>query len=124
MFLNEHQFPSLNQVINDSKLHWSVYHSQKKLHTLIVKTEAKRLWCGRPPISEKVVVRCDWQYPRSKGRGKDPDNISFAIKYLLDGLVAAGVIPDDGPAQIESIHHYFAYHKEKGYGVTITLYGL
>ena len=32
----------------------------------------------------------------AKNKRKDPDNICFAKKYILDGLVAAGILPTDG----------------------------
>lgn len=42
-----------------------------------------------------------------KDRRKDPDNLlSGAIKCLLDGLVKAGVLPNDGQRQIRGIGGY------------------
>lgn len=44
---------------------------------------------------EKYPIRLHfhWYCPNRK---KDPDNISFAKKFLLDGMVCAGLIPNDG----------------------------
>lgn len=32
---------------------------------------------------------------KHKNKRKDPDNVSFASKFIFDGMVAAGLIPDD-----------------------------
>lgn len=43
---------------------------------------------------------------------KDKDNIAFAIKYILDGMQLAGLIPNDGWRQLSgSIHHDFFIDK-------------
>ena len=42
-----------------------------------------------------------------KNRRKDPDNISFAVKFILDGLVNAGALPNDGWNEIVEITHHF-----------------
>jgi Holliday junction resolvase RusA-like endonuclease len=48
-------------------------------------------------------IRCD--------RMVDPDNCAFSIKFILDGLVKAKVLVDDGWNQIRSIHHEFVVDK-------------
>lgn len=44
---------------------------------------------------EKYPIRLHfhWYCPSRK---KDPDNISFAKKFILDGMQMAGLIPNDG----------------------------
>lgn len=56
------------------------------------------------PIDLKIKWFC-------KNRKKDPDNISFGQKFILDGMQKAGVIPNDGFAQINSIHHDYEIDK-------------
>lgn len=41
-----------------------------------------------------------------KDKKHDPDNIYFAIKFILDGLVKAKAIPNDGRKNIRHIHNY------------------
>lgn len=43
---------------------------------------------------------------------KDPDNIAFAIKFILDGLHKGKVIDNDGHKQINRISHEFYIDKE------------
>jgi hypothetical protein len=48
---------------------------------------------------ERVRLRFEWHEPKPSrtARLRDPDNISSGgRKIILDGLVQAGVIPDDG----------------------------
>ena len=44
-------------------------------------------------------------------RRSDPDNVAFAVKFILDGLQAAGVLRNDGWKQINSICHIFRIDK-------------
>ena len=46
-----------------------------------------------------------------RDRKRDPDNCAFSIKFILDGLVKAGVLKADGWNQIRSIHHEFVVDK-------------
>ena len=53
---------------------------------------------GEPPWSLLVI----WHEPNGK---RDEDNVDFGVKFLLDGLVDAGVIPDDSRRYIRGIYH-------------------
>ncbi len=43
---------------------------------------------------------------------KDPDNLVFAKKFILDGLVASGVLENDGWKQVKSFQDTWAVDKE------------
>lgn len=58
----------------------------------------------RVKIIGKCAVVVRWY---AKNRNVDPDNISHAIKYILDGLQMGGIIPNDGWKQIGNILHQF-----------------
>jgi hypothetical protein len=47
-----------------------------------------------------------------KNKKKDKDNISFAKKFILDGLVQAGVLPNDGWNDIEGFKDEFYIDKQ------------
>ena len=51
------------------------------------------------PITEILI---DWY---TKNDRKDADNVFFACKFILDGMVLAGVLPDDGRKYINAISH-------------------
>ena len=75
--------------------------------------------------TERVVWQCKEQavlpikgYPLDltffwyrANRKTDPDNVSFAVKYILDGLQSAGIIRNDGWREINSICHVFKVDK-------------
>lgn len=42
-------------------------------------------------------------------RRRDPDNIHGGIKFVMDGLVRAGVIHDDSQRWVRDIHHRIKY---------------
>ena len=89
------ELPTLNEMIDEAKTHWSNYSEQKKDHTSIVAWEAIK--CKLPYIP---AVKLEITYIR-RDRSYDPDNIAAAKKYILDGLVEAGVLENDGWKQIK-----------------------
>lgn len=75
----------------------------KKKYTQLVIDSAEGL-----PTIESANFHITWY---SKDKRKDPDNIASGIKFLLDGLVEAGVLPNDGWKEIRSISHSFHIDK-------------
>lgn len=60
-----------------------------------------------PRFERPVSVTFLWT---EANRRRDLDNIAgTGQKFVLDGLVAAGVLPDDGPDWVREIHHYADY---------------
>lgn len=49
------------------------------------------------PASDPCMVLIRFHEP---SRRRDADNVEFARKFILDGLVAAGVIAGDSPAHV------------------------
>lgn len=95
------ELPSLNAVLAGAKRHWSGYASLKKAQTNKVAWIAK----GQlTPVDGPVDLVFRWT---TKNRKVDPDNVSHGAKYLIDGLVAAGILPDDGRKTIRSLTHHF-----------------
>lgn len=84
-------FPGLNNIIETAKKHWSGYSAEKKKLTTSVAIMAKV--AKLKPVTGKCMVRCLWF---EKDKRRDPDNIRVGIKYILDGLVEAGILPTDG----------------------------
>jgi hypothetical protein len=80
-------------------------------------SKLKKAW------GQKIVVLCleqrltptpaahfrfTWIEPN---RQRDPDNISAGKKLIFDGLVAAGILPEDGWSQILSIREEFRVNR-------------
>ena len=59
---------------------------------------------GAKKIDKKVHITFTWY---CKNQKKDPDNISFAKKFILDGMVEAGVLKNDGWKQIKGFEDRF-----------------
>lgn len=90
------ELPGMNKIISESKKHYAKYSSMKKRYTELV------AWCskGKGPFKK---INLDITY-FCKNRRRDPDNIiGGGNKFILDGLVAAGVIKNDGWNEINSI---------------------
>lgn len=64
---------------------------------------------ARLPKFEKAYLVITWFEP---DRRRDPDNIMAGQKFILDGLVAAKVIPNDNQKYIVSIIHRFRVDKQ------------
>lgn len=59
-------------------------------------------------FKKPVHIKFIWYVKKSKnGKLKDPDNIAFAKKFILDGLVDAGVIVNDTLKEIYSLKDEF-----------------
>lgn len=65
---------------------------------------------GAPPlIKYPVKLKITWY---EKNRKRDIDNISFAVKFILDGLVKSGILENDGQKQVCGIEHVFEVDAE------------
>lgn len=85
------EFTDLNNYINFERTNKYIAHSIKK-------TETERVWleCKSQNIGKQkdgVFIVFQWFM---KDKRKDKDNIAFAKKFILDGLVLAGVLKSDG----------------------------
>ena len=58
----------------------------------------------------KVDIGITWYEPTKR---RDPDNIFFAIKFILDALVKCNVIPDDSQKHIGEITNRVAEEHPK-----------
>ena len=83
--------PSLNEIIDSSKTHWSKYASPKKGYTEIVAAFARQQL--KPVENYPVDIEIHWF---CKDKKKDKDNISAGKKFIMDGLVKSGILLSDG----------------------------
>lgn len=95
--------PDMNAVIAANRSHYHAGAKLKKQATTTCRTYAlaaknKGFALGELPANLKIT----WYV---KNRRKDKDNITSAIKFVLDGMVDAGLIENDGWQQIGDIYH-------------------
>ncbi len=86
--------PTLNEQIGLARSHWSKSASAKKRHDRLVVQAAKHL---EPYTKGPLYFVFHWQV---KTFASDPDNVSAAAKYIMDGLAKAKIIPNDNLACI------------------------
>jgi len=96
---------TMNEIVAASKKHPMVYANMKKDFTALVMIHARNL----PKINKADFV-ITWY---CKDKRKDPDNISGGIKFLMDGLVKAKVLDNDGWSEVGNITHRFEVDKAK-----------
>lgn len=98
--------PGLNEYIDAERSHKGKYRAaamKKQAQNVIcfmIKTQLRGVRFDRP-----VVIRYLWIEPN---RRRDKDNIAFAKKFIQDSLVVAGVLKNDGWAEIEHFTDDFA----------------
>lgn len=109
--------PGLNDVLESAKGaggSGARYSKGKRLWTEHVWAHAKQ--AGLRPMS-RIRLRFEW---RENHQRRDPDNVAAAKKFVLDGLVQAGVIKGDGWAYVEGWEDAFLLVKQRP-GVSVTL---
>lgn len=94
----DYKYPSLNEYINACRTHWSRGAKMKRAcdEATVLMIRMQRV----KPIAEPVRLRFVWHERTAR---RDWDNIRFAAKFILDGLVKAGVLPDDGQKWVRGI---------------------
>lgn len=86
--------------------HWSIAAAERKRMALAI-TVAK-VKAGVKPIPGPVHVALKFYWPDRRRR--DPDN---GAKHVLDGIVDAGLIEDDGPPVLVSLTLAARYDSER-----------
>jgi len=98
-FTIDGRLPTMNEIIASAKKGKGCYQPYSKMkheYTTLVSLMARR-----SPMFKKPSLKITW-YEKNKKR--DMDNIVAGKKFILDGLVTAGIIKDDSRKYINSIH--------------------
>jgi Holliday junction resolvase RusA-like endonuclease len=93
--------PGMNEIVEAARGDKYASSKQKKEYTDIVAWTAK---AARIPHMERIDITFRWYEPNKR---RDKDNITAGAKFVMDGLVKAGIIKNDGWAQIGDISHLF-----------------
>ena len=106
------KLPSLNEYIEAERTN---RHIAAK-----IKRETDKLICWQikhmEEIRTKIRIRFVW-YETTKRR--DPDNVCFAKKFILDAMQKCGKLKNDNPAWIAGFSDDFVYGM--GQGVTMEI---
>ncbi len=71
---------------------------------------------NKPKIQTPCKIKFTWLV---KNKQRDLDNISFAKKYILDGLVKAKLIPNDNLTHITGFTDEYEIHDKVGVRIEI-----
>ena len=102
--------------LNNARLRGNVHAHRAEARKL--RAWAADATAGRKPWNTQV--RFIAQMTTSQARYPDPDAISLAVKHLIDGVVDAGIIPDDSPEYVAEIR-YLAPVKTGTRGITLRM---
>ena len=101
-------FPDLNDIVDAYKRHWAAGAAQKRDYTALVRDLA--VVTRQPRWHEPVKVMFVWI---EEDGARDIDNIRAAAKFVLDGLVEAGVLEDDDLAHVSDLRDRFEIDPER-----------
>ena len=108
------RFPSLNEYVSAERANRRFGASMKRKETKRVADAAQ----GLPHLTNPVVVAFKWVEPNMR---RDVDNIAFAHKFILDGLVAAGVLEGDSRKYVIGLQDEFTQPDPENPRVEITI---
>ena len=106
------KFPGLNDYTEACRRNKYLGAKMKKDAQIQISWFLHRL----PQIKKPVKIRFLWQ---EKDHRRDPDNVAFAQKFILDELVRLKKIQNDTSRWVRGLYHDFTYGPE--YKVTIYL---
>lgn len=98
----------MNEVVEANRVHWAKGAKLKNDETLIVALTAKAQLRG-VKIIKPVLVDISWFEQNSK---RDIDNIASGVKFILDGLVQAGVLKNDSQKYVVGLVNKFYVDKD------------
>lgn len=101
-------FVYLNEYIDRERTNRMIASSIKKKLTNTVMEQALYANCNRPKRQVDMVF--SWHV---KGK-HDSDNIAFAKKFVLDGMVKAGILENDNPKWVRHLKDYIYHDVNKG----------
>lgn len=71
-----------------------------------------------PDFKNPIAIDFTWVEANAR---RDPDNVAFAKKFILDTLVTLGKIPNDNMKYIRGFTDRFCINEKKDYRVEITI---
>ncbi|MBR3384952.1 MAG: hypothetical protein IKG69_07100 [Atopobiaceae bacterium] len=107
-FTIEGRMPGLNEFIKAHDVSYKKGNAMKQRET------DRAAWCAKaarlPRITCPVVVHFLWVEPNEK---RDVDNVAFAKKFILDGLVRARIITNDDRRHLVGFTDTFATDRKR-----------
>lgn len=105
----EGELTALNEFINAERRNRFIAANIKKKETGYCKEAAEASGIELQEDIFPLAVLITWYV---KNKRKDADNIAFAKKFILDGLVEAGILPNDNRKYIQGFADIVKEDKE------------
>lgn len=108
------RLPGMNEIVNAARYNRFAGAKQKR-----DETERCAMWALQlTPFKDAVRLFIRWIEPNLR---RDVDNIQGGVKFVLDGLVHAGKLPNDSRKWVKGIAHEFPEPDSKNPRVEVTL---
>lgn len=101
------KLPTCNEYIDSCRKNRYAAAKMKRDAEDLIIWQVKRLL----PIKSKVKIRLVWFEETTR---RDPDNVAFAKKFILDALQKAGKLKNDNARWIAGFEDAFVYGKGQG----------
>jgi hypothetical protein len=89
------------------------YNGMKRAFDDAVYYETKRALPNLPELKPPLAFAFEWHEPN---RHRDKDNVRGGAKFILDGFVKAGLLPNDTPAHVSGFAgDWYVYPDEPNY---------
>ncbi len=116
-FFIPRKLPTMNEIIDAAKTSRYAYARQKEEYTdLVAGTVGLTFRFRKFDIKGKVWISITWV---EKNMRWDPDNIVAGKKFILDGIVKAGLLKNDGWKSIAGFTETWELGKEPGVWVEV-----
>lgn len=99
-FVIKGSLPSLNEYTLENRRNKYKANQMKQDSQMIVNAYIRK-W-KVPKYNNKIKLFIKWY---EKDNRKDADNVSFAVKFILDAMVKSKVIPNDTRKYVDKIYH-------------------
>ena len=115
-FFLDFPLPTLNEMIRTARGNKFASAAQKKKYTDLVAMEI--MVQTEQPHFDAISLDITWIETKKK---RDPDNVTGGgLKYLMDGIVAAGIIDDDDRDHVASATNRIAVSDSRGVAVIMS----
>ncbi len=116
-FFLDFPLPTLNEMIRTARGNKYAAAAQKKKYTDLVASEIMVQTYPTHYQFDAISLDITWIETKKK---RDPDNVFAAVKFILDGMVAADIINDDDRDHVASITNRIAVSDSRGVAVMVS----
>lgn len=106
------KLPSLNEYIEAERTNRHIAAKMKRETDQLICWQIRRM----KPITGKVRIKFVWYEETAR---RDPDNVAFAKKFILDAMQKAGKLKNDNAKWISGFSDDFSYGGIQGVAIQI-----